>query len=75
MGTRLECEQAALNCHIVKTLAVKYKITDHRPWHVALLSAKVLNSLEETVTIAEGSLLWGGTIQWAIPFNRGTPSG
>ena len=32
---RLECEQAALNCHIAKTLAVKYKIANHRPWHVA----------------------------------------
>ena len=29
-------------------------------------------SLEETVTVAEGSLTRGGTIQWAIPLNKGT---
>jgi len=30
------------------------------------------SGLEKTVTIAENSLLWGGIIQWAIPFNKGT---
>ena len=36
-------------------------------WVATLLSVKVLYSLEKTVTIAEGSVSWGGTIQWAIP--------
>ena len=35
----------------------------------------MLNSLEETVTIVEDSLSWGGTIQWAFPFNRVPPMG
>ena len=65
-----EHEQAALNCYIAKALPVKYKITAHTRF-VILLSAKVLNSLEGTVMIAEGSLSWGGTIQWVILFNLG----
>ena len=32
----------------------------------------MLNSLEETVTIAEGSLLWGGTIQDRIKTQSGS---
>ena len=38
-------------------------------------TGKVLNSLEETVMIAEGSLSWGGTIEWAIPLTRAAPMG
>ena len=37
------------------------------------MSTKVVNSLKETVRIAESSLSWGGTIEWAILFNKGTP--
>ena len=55
---------------------VKYKITAHRLWHVAnkgCHSTVCKSALLLRATIAEGSMSWGGTIQWAIPVY--TPNG
>ena len=48
-----------LYIHVAKS--IRSQITAHRPWHLAkkclslLLSAKVLNNLEKTITTAENS--------------------
>ena len=48
---------AALKCytHVAKTLPVNFEITAHRLWEIArsvILSAKVLNNVENVVKIA-----------------------
>ena len=62
-----------MNSYVAKALPVKYKITAHRPWHVSnkgCHSTVCKSALLLRATIAEGSMSWGGTIQWAIPFNK-----